>query len=638
MKSFFSKYSTAISIIFGWYIVLAVSINLAVTKQQMDKSFKPGVLDFLSLFKAHHVESLLIILFCYILIKKVISLLTSKPSTGWKTWFLYSVPALLLSSFMIAGYSFKTTGFATCITFSKYQFFKSLFAGGGYFVLFLCLIILLFEKLDELTMFVSEPGSTESRWNCFYNHPFIISYLLLLIFSIPYIIISYPGIFMGDTIGQILQGYNIWFDTNNNQPILLDLLYNHHPILHTLLLHYFIVLGNLIHSYNFGIFLFAFFQLNLFIAVISFSIMVLLKHFYLKLKFTLLILLYFLVHPFVQNYMMLITKDVLFAVFFLLFLLFGCLFLEGKILSTKHYLIWIISMLGMILFRNEGIYILVPSLLYWRCLNVSKKQISSLLAIIVCFFLVWHRVVFPFFNIAEGSIREMLSIPFQQTARYVKYRPQKVTPDEELAIDAVLDYKKIGKNYDPNVSDPVKDTFKERSTKEQRLRYFKTWIRMFFKEPKLYIETVIANKFGYFYPEAKLAFIYSYDWSEHCMKSTNNNEYIPFEFHHLKELEEYRKIYDRFMIEVSAIPIINVLCSASTYVWMLILLISYTLKQGNKREFALLVPFIMYFLVLMAGPMNGTYYRYVYPYAITFPFLFIFIIYLRDINRLDGKP
>ena len=183
MRSFFSKYSTAISIIVGWYIVLALNLNLAVTKQQIAKSFKPGVLDFLSLFKAHNVESLLIFLFCYILIKKVISLLTSKPSIGWKTWLLYSVPALLLSSFMIVGFSFKTTGFATCITFSKYQFFKSLFAGGGYFVLFLCLIILLFEKLDELTLFVTEPGSTESRWNCFYNHPFITSYLLLLIFQ-----------------------------------------------------------------------------------------------------------------------------------------------------------------------------------------------------------------------------------------------------------------------------------------------------------------------------------------------------------------------------------------------------------------------------------------------------------------------
>ena len=420
---------------------------------------------------------------------------------------------------------------------------------------------------------------------------------------------------MGDTIGQILQGYNIWFKLNN-----------HHPVLHTLLLHCFIVLGKLIHSYNFGVFLFVFFQLNLFIAVISFSIMVLLKHFHLKLKFTLIILLYFLVHPFVQNYMMLITKDVLFAVFFLLFLLFGCLFLEQKILFAKHYFIWIITILGMVLFRNDEIYVIVPTLLYWFCLNVSKKQVGSSLIIIVCFFLVWHHVVFPFFKISEGSIRELLSIPFQQTARYIKYRPQKVTPDEIAAIDAVLDYKKIGKNYNPNVSDPVKGTFKESSTKEQRLRYFETWIRMFFKEPKLYIETVIANKFEYFYPEANLGGFYDYRWSEAKMKDINNNNEIPFEFHHLKRLEKYREAYERLRTKISGFPIINVLRSASTYVWILILLIIYTLKQNDRKAFALLTPFIMYFLVLIAGPTNGSYSRYVYLYAVTFPFLFIILM------------
>ena len=231
----------------------------------------------------------------------------------------------------------------------------------------------------------------------------------------------------------------------------------------------------------------------------------------------------------------------------------------------------------------------------------------------------------------------MLSIPFQQTARYIKYKPQKVTPDEIAAIDAVLDYKKIGMNYNPIVSDPVKDTFKKSSTNEQRLRYFKTWISMFFKEPKLYLGTVIANKFEFFYPEANLAWFYSYYWSKKCMKFADNNE-IPFEFHHLKRFEKYRETYERLRAEISAIPIINVMRSASTYIWMLILLIIYTLKQGNKKKFALLVPFIMSFLVLMAGPTNGTYFRYVYFYAVTFPLLFIFLMHLRDIDRLDGKP
>ncbi len=631
MKSFLSKYSAVISIFFSYYIILSLNLYSSVSKQQMVKTFKPDAVDFFSLFNAHNVEQLLRFLFCYILIKRVLALVSAKPSIDWKNWVLYSVPAVLFSSFMFIGFSFKTTGLATGIAFSKYQILKSFFAGGGFFILFLCLIVLLFERIDKISLFDTIQSSANSFWFFYNRHPFILSYLLLLSFYTPYIVISYPGIFMGDTWDQISQGYNLRFLHPAVNLISEEVrLINHHPVFHTLLLHSFIVVGKLIRSYNFGIFLFAFFQLNLFISVISFSIMVLTERFHLKPKYAFAVLLYFLIHPFVQNYMMLIVKDVWFTLFFLLFLLFSCIFLEQRKLSVKQYLLWNIFMLGMVLFRNEGIYLIVPTLLYWLCLNVSKKQICSSLMMIVCFFLIWHHAVFPFFKISPGSVREMLSIPFQQTARYVKYRPQKVTLDEIAAIDAVLDYKIIGNRYNPGLSDPVKWTFKEKSTKKQRLRYLKTWIKMFFKEPILYIDAVVANKFEYFNPKAKLAGFYSYSWSKRCMEDANKNKDIPFAFHHLKKMEKYREKYERFRAEISGIPIINVLRSASTYVWMLVLLIFYTLKQGNKKAFALLAPFIMHFLVLMAGPTNGTYFRYIYPYIVTFPFLLIFIIYLRN--------
>ena len=632
MKFLLKKYSTVISIFFGWYIVIALNLDLAVSKQQLVKTFEPGVLTFLASFKTHNnVQFFLFFFFSYILLKKSIRVVTESPFAGWKNCLLYITPAALFSVFMIVGFSFKTTGFASCITFSKYQLFKSLFAGGGYFILFLCLILVLFDKIEHLSLFSAEPVSEDSRLRYFCRHPFIVSYLILFICYIPYIIISYPGIFMGDTWDQISQGYNLpFFHPAVNLISEKVKLINHHPVFHTLLLHYFIVLGKSIRSYNFGVFLFAFFQLTLFITVISFSIKVLIKRFRLKLKYAIIILLYFLIHPFVQNYMMLIAKDVLFAIFFLLFLLFSFLFLEQGTLSCKQYFIWLWIMLGVVLFRNEGIYLIVPTLLYMLFLDLSKKRIASAMAIIVCVFLAWHHVVFPFFKITPGSVREMLSIPFQQTARYVKYNSQKVTQNEMMTIDAVLDYKTIGKRYNPNLADPVKWAFKEKSTTEQRLCYLKTWARMFFKEPKLYIGAIVANKYEYFYPEANLAWFYGYGWSEWCMKVANKNKEISFGFHHLKKLKEHREKYERSRTVISGLPIFNLLRSASTYIWMFILLIFYALRQRNKRLFALFVPFIMYFLVLMAGPCNGTYFRYLYPYVVAFPFLFIFTMYLKD--------
>ena len=624
MKLFLKEYSTAVSILFSLYIVTALNIDLASPSN-------------LSLFKTHNLELVLLFFFNYRFLQKCISLVNTKTIMSLKDWLLYISPAVLFSAFMIIGFSFQIKGDASCIISSKYQLLKALFVAGGYFVLFLCIIVLLFEKLDKFSPFSAETVFQGSWGYIFYKHPFITSFLILFICSIPYIVLSYPAIFLKwDTPDQILHGYNLQsFSLYLHLPLISEKvqIINHHPVVHTLLLHYFIVLGNLVRNYNFGVFLFAFVQLIFFITAISFLIVLLIRRFHLKVKYVLVVLAYYLFHPFVQNYMMMLAKDVPYTIFLLFFLLLSYLFLEKESFSFKQNVIWFITMIGVVLFRNEGIYLVVPTLFFLLFLNVSKKQVLSVMCSIVCFFLVWHNMVLPFFKITPGSVREMLSIPFQQTARYVKFQPQKVTQSEKKAIDAVLDYEILGKLYDPSLSDLVKNSFKYNSTTEQRFTYLKTWARMFFKEPKLYIEATIANKYEFFYPESNLGWFNLYVWSEEAMKQVNDNadrKGISFGFHHQKKLRKYRERYEQVRETITRQPVFNILRSASTYLWILLLFVFYSIRLRNKKAIALLVPFIMHLLVLIACPCNGSYFRYVYPYAVTFPFLFIFLMHLKD--------
>lgn len=53
-------------------------------------------------------------------------------------------------------------------------------------------------------------------------------------------------------------------------------------------------------------------------------------------------------------------------------------------------------MIGMALFRNEGIYLIVPTLFFSLFFNVSKKQITSILIIVSGLFLAWNHVILPF--------------------------------------------------------------------------------------------------------------------------------------------------------------------------------------------------------------------------------------------------
>ena len=65
---------------------------------------------------------------------------------------------------------------------------------------------------------------------------------------------------------------------------------------------------------------------------------------------------------------------------------------------------------------------------------------------------------------SQGGVQEMLSIPFQQTARYVKYHPKDITLSENAVLSKILDYDKLAKKYEPLSADPVKGYYQRGKT------------------------------------------------------------------------------------------------------------------------------------------------------------------------------
>ena len=50
----------------------------------------------------------------------------------------------------------------------------------------------------------------------------------------------------------------------------------------------------------------------------------------------------------------------------------------------------------------------------------------------------------------------MLSVPFQQSARFVRDHPEEVTEEEYRVLDSVLGMEDLGQRYNPRNADPVK--------------------------------------------------------------------------------------------------------------------------------------------------------------------------------------
>ena len=554
------------------------------------------------------------------------------------------IPAAFGSLFTIIGYSFATQeNWDLVVTSFPGQWLKVIFAFVGYATLFLFLAAFLFEVTEFFAAGIADsrliPPRPErahplmERWNAsFKAHPFRNTFLLLLIGCIPAAIASYPGLFMGDTPTQIIQAFA-------DLPVMPTYLTGHlisetvhinahHPVLHTLLLHAFVLVGlKLFHLAGAGLFILGVLQTLLLITALSAGICVLVRHSRISGVGIALMLAFWIFLPISQTYFFLMTKDVLYTVVFLFFLI--CLFQIQKGMADKKYKIGLgLSAVGMILFRNEGKYILAAALVVVLLISLKKPRRLELarvalggLAVTVLGAAILSAVLSAG-SVTPGSRREMLSVPFQQTARYLRDHGEDVTEEELQTINAVLDADRIRTVYDPNSSDPVKYSFNEDAASDQISAYLRVWWNMFLRHPGCYIQATIGNYYEYVYPDAGPMNMTSYSWSVRRMEEINR----PLEPHGVslsypQQLDAFRQVYETVKYSGDWLPLISMFMKPAVYVWLAAFLLLCSLRYRSRNVLTLIAVPVFMILVCFLGPCNGTYGRYLYPLIMAAPLL-----------------
>ena len=552
--------------------------------------------EFTSLLKLGIVPSGLALLVIY----SVISRLTNRCE---KTILFLSA---LFSFFMVFGNSYLHLGNASLIFSGLMNFFLSLLMAIGYFFCFRYLISFLFTWMDSKKF-----SSTDSK---FYRHPFRNSFLVILLCYLPYIIAFYPIILSPDPSFQIKQFFGIR-TKYADYSVLLDenvVLTNHHPVAHTVLLGGCLNIGHYMGNDNFGLFLYSFLQIMVLVSVLSFTISYLKSRGAPSKYLTIMLLIYALV-PHFPLYAMSGVKDVFFTAFVILYLVGMHFFLttKKKHFSPLSYGLFALTMLLVILFRNNGLYMIVlsfPFLIWYRReLRPLFVVFFSVLFIFTCY----SKILLPTLKITPGSIREVLSIPFQQTARFVKYHEEDLTKKEIEAIDKVLEYDTLASRYNPELSDPVKNKYNKYTTSEELRDYFSVWLSCLFRNPVTYIDATIANTYGYFYPEKHQWYVY-YKFDKRILEDG-------FDYHY-NSLSSLRNTLSSFAITFPTIPIIGWLSNIAISVWVVFLMTGYAIEKKNKIFFILMIPSLVLILTCVASPAN-TYFRYAMPYLFSLPFL-----------------
>lgn len=545
---------------------------------------------------------------------------TDFPLTVGRKKYAMAVWAAIASISLLAGNAVcKYDGLDVMIA-GAVQIAKSVIIFCGYYLFFykLCsLMVYGYERYRE--------HGTGSLGSAFFHKKYagICVFGMLLMAWGLVLFVYYPAIFMGDTEDILYMAFN--YPTNLSETVKMPregiYLTNHHPVIYT------VFIGNVIKvskslgiDDNGSVFLCALLQCIANAAVLSYSCMYCARQLK-KYKAAIAAIVFWMLCPWVSKYAIMLSKDTLFACFILLFAI-----KLHKLLNCpekKNAICGILLPAAMaLLFRKNGFYIVI--LTFFIVLLLYKKYWKRwicCIAALVILNMAYTDVVLPLFGIADGSVREALSVPFQQTARYIQKHGDAVTSQEREAIDAVLQYDVLAKVYSPEISDPVKGKFRRDARKEDLMRYFKTWFCMFWKHPGTYAAATLNNVYGYFYPVVndvqKL-----YNTSVGSMANAGRDGYFQYSncydaFH--VWLRDFCSLYDLAWMKI---PTMNIFMTSAFYVWVVLSGCLFKYIRCEKNGFAFMFVYFATILTALAGPCNAVdYERYIYPLIAGFPVL-----------------
>ena len=497
--------------------------------------------------------------------------------------------------------------YVCCWSFKKYNGFDLIFANEVQLVWFAFIVIgysmFLYYIIRLLYYFFDVISETQDN-NDFINpnKMFFISCVSLFLLLFPWSIMNYPGSFNPDSTLQIMQFFGA------------AELSNHHPILSTAIIGGLTWLGKSIISVNFGIYLYVFLQMAALILVVSYGIKKVTEWGMSK-YICYAIIAFFGVVPIWGSHVQWIEKSLLFGTLAAYSYIEVLDIVKTKEITKKRLIIVLIVMTLACYLRNDGKYLVLPCG-YIIALNLKKNYKKLMLLSMVAVTLaaiIPIKLVFMYSNINEGSIKEALSIPFMQTARYVVAYDSEVTEEERNAINNVLEYDSLASLYNPILSDGVKETYKGDETKLPK--YFSVWLKMFLKHPNVYITALINKCYGYLAPVESIQDA-NFDYGQSGYIEEIGVRHLTKEFP--------QRFFNMLHMGVENWPIFRYFAMCGTYTWVVVCCIGYVCNKRKYKDIIVFVPAIINLLICIASPCHNLL-RYYITTVIIAPFLVAWI-------------
>lgn len=525
-----------------------------------------------------------------------------------KHWAIHAISGLF-SVFTLIGKSYIMIGSWGFIFYSKHQFAIAVLSFVGYFILYESCVCALFAFMDSKKVaFQNANAEQEGILQKIEKHYFTFAFIVISVCWLPWLIAFLPGSVPHDGYTQINMAFGVTPLSDN------------HPWIVT------VVIGALMRaginvSDNFGVFVvvFTFFVIE----VICYALVCKkIKQWNAPRVFNLSVLIFFAVVPVFGAYAQTVIKDGIFTAFVALFMALyadfclSCLNITPQGDMKRRMLVLLAVGFLVCITRTNGVYIVLPAdLLLFFFLGKGERKYALLVtvALVASYYGIDNKLASSL-GVEPGSVKEMLSIPLQQTARYFREFPDDVTQDELEAISAVMEVDGLAERYVPQISDPVKDKVHVQS-EESLTAYLKAWSAMFCRHPHVYFEATLHNMYGYFYP-----------FSNECTRS-------PYQFYIMGEPiamgdfdiyyimpEKVRNWMGSYAYAWLNMPGLSQLLTPGFYSWCLLLLCAYMVYCRQYKRLLLFAGPLLITVGCIASPVNALL-RYSMPLIACMPVL-----------------
>lgn len=428
---------------------------------------------------------------------------------------------------------------------------------------------------------------------------FVIIFVIILFLWLILFLRFFPAIISPDS----------YYVVNNVENKILS---DHHTFGHTWFFAFFYKIGKALFStINGGVAFYTVFQMIIMALIFAFAI----RYFYnkgLKKSICIIMAIFIGLNPLYSRYSVTLWRDVLFGMsFIVLFLtLYDYISNDFKIKKTNVILFTIFTII-MLFFRNNGIYVflfMTPFIIFIGKKHKIKKGIYCIL-IILSYFII-KGPVFDHFKVEKGKMSEAYSIPIQQISRVVASDKEIKVKDYKF-LTKLYDVENAKENYDPVISDRMKETIDNGYLDENKPQFFKTWFSILIQHPSLYFEAYFTQTLGYWYPDVKY-------WAT-CGEGES---FFDPEFRTEPLLpSKVNKVID--LTIARPIPFAILIWSIGTYFALLITATFISIYKFGKQHILYYIPFYgLWFTMLIASPVFAEL-RYVFGLFACMPFILL---------------